>query len=291
MNKNTLVYITAVPNIGAGIGHKIANWIAGYSFSKLFDINFAHTEFQIKNQKIEWDDFLGLGYNQIKSEDLIYQGYAKVLLPLFNDKDENQINIIKNLINININKKILFVLAQDQPYSNPYDCIDFIQNQFQICPSRSYDMDLDYKSSDFNVAIHIRREDVNPGTPWTDLDKITRLIDAEWYLEIIKKIVMSNTKTDKKIRFYLFTNSNKIDEFNIFNDYDIIFNNCDEWSSFLHIVRADMVITSRSGFSYFAALLNSNGIIISPPNFWHIYPNTSNWIIYDGQSINELQLF
>ena len=50
--------------------------------------------------------------------------------------------------------------------------------------------------------------------------------------------------------------------------------------SFLHMVNADMLITSKSSFSYKPALL-SNGVKISPRNFWHGYPNTKDWILVD----------
>jgi hypothetical protein len=50
--------------------------------------------------------------------------------------------------------------------------------------------------------------------------------------------------------------------------------------SFLHMVHADCLITSKSSFSYKPALL-SNGIKICPKKFWHGYPNSSDWILVD----------
>jgi len=51
--------------------------------------------------------------------------------------------------------------------------------------------------------------------------------------------------------------------------------------SFLHLVYADLLITSKSSFSYKPALLN-NGIKICPKNFWHGYPNNKKWILCDN---------
>jgi hypothetical protein len=48
-------YFTAIPNIGGGIGHQLANWIAGYWYAKQFNLKFAHTPFP--NPK--WDLILG----------------------------------------------------------------------------------------------------------------------------------------------------------------------------------------------------------------------------------------
>lgn len=64
--KNTSCYYSARPNPGAGIGHQIANWIAGYWFAQQFRLKFAHIPFSTK----KWDDFLGFGYGNPQVEDL-----------------------------------------------------------------------------------------------------------------------------------------------------------------------------------------------------------------------------
>ena len=48
--------------------------------------------------------------------------------------------------------------------------------------------------------------------------------------------------------------------------------------SFLHMVYADVLITSKSSFSYKPALLN-RGIKFVPVDFWHGYPKEKNWIL------------
>ena len=61
--------------------------------------------------------------------------------------------------------------------------------------------------------------------------------------------------------------------------------------SFLHMVYADLLITSKSSFSYKPALL-SKGIKVCPTNFWHSYPKTHDWILFDdeGQVCNSSSL-
>ena len=48
--------------------------------------------------------------------------------------------------------------------------------------------------------------------------------------------------------------------------------------SFLMMVRADILILSKSSFSYKPALL-ADGIRICPPHFWHGYPDSPDWIV------------
>ena len=52
--------------------------------------------------------------------------------------------------------------------------------------------------------------------------------------------------------------------------------------SFLHMVHADLLITSKSSFSYKPALLN-RGIKVSPRNFWHGYPDSEDWVMADDE--------
>ena len=60
--------------------------------------------------------------------------------------------------------------------------------------------------------------------------------------------------------------------------------------SFLHMVMADALITSKSSFSYKPALLNK-GLKVVPANFWHNYPTTSDWALVDdnGEFIDDVK--
>ena len=57
--------------------------------------------------------------------------------------------------------------------------------------------------------------------------------------------------------------------------------NMNTQESFLHMVYADLLITSKSAFSYKPALGNQ-GIKVCPRNFWHGYPDSSDWILVEN---------
>ena len=57
--------------------------------------------------------------------------------------------------------------------------------------------------------------------------------------------------------------------------------NCFDMSAmdcFLHMVRVDYLVLSKSSFSYNPALL-SDGVRICPPGFWHGYPDDVKWVV------------
>ena len=89
-------YLTAVPNQGAGIGHQMANWIAGYWYAKQFELKFCHIPFSTQ----KWENFLGFGNDEITAHALIKsQGYKKVKLPLFTETNLQEMTLIQSIIN------------------------------------------------------------------------------------------------------------------------------------------------------------------------------------------------
>lgn len=88
-------------------------------------------------------------------------------------------------------------------------------------------------------------------------------------------------KTDKKIIIHLFSQGIEKD-FEEFKDFSNI-KFCLEINvqdSFLKMVYADCLITSKSSFSYRPALLN-RGIKVCHKDFWYGYLDNNEWILID----------
>ena len=105
------------------------------------------------------------------------------------------------------------------------------------------------------------------------------------YFEKVLSATINNLGTDKPIAIYLFSQGEKKDfsEFEKFQNIRFCLDMSPQ-ESFLHMVFADLLITSKSSFSYKPALL-SNGIKVCPENFWHGYPKTNDWILVDENGI------
>jgi hypothetical protein len=269
-------YFSAVPNRGAGIGHQMANWIAGYWFAKKFDLKFAHITFSSE----KWERFLGFGQNEITVAELVKnQGYKRILLPLFNELEPNEIEFVKKIIKSYSNKKVIFIAEQDQFYQNQYEVMEELKQKFYTSKGRNQDH-LIYSKSSYNIAIHVRRGDIV-----LEEGKYNPNLEMRWqntnYFTSVLTNVLDNLKTSKPIAVYLFSQGHENDfaEFKPFKNihYCLQMNAQD---SFLHMVYADLLITSKSSFSYKPALI-SNGIKICPQNFWHGYPETDKFILAD----------
>lgn len=269
-------YLTAVPNPGAGIGHQMANWIAGLWFSRVFGLNHAHIPFSSE----QWERLLGFGEDAITLDTLILkQEYRRVLLPLFDEFNCAEVDRIKKIILSYSDKKTVFVLEQDQFYRDQYGVMDEIQNRYYLAPARKRDQ-LKYSTENFNVAIHVRRGDITAGQLNGNPNLLMRWQDAQYFKKVLSA-VLENLNTHKKIKVYFFSQG-KPEEFSDFNEFGNV-EFCLEsgaQESFLHMVFADLLITSKSSFSYKPALL-SKGIKVCPRHFWHGYPQGDNWIIAD----------
>jgi hypothetical protein len=269
-------FLTAIPNFGAGIGHQISNWISGYSLARKFNLIFAHTPFS--NQL---EEFLGFGDNEILCKDLFRKGYKKVLLPLFNVENSLELKIIQDIINSYKGHKVLFQLEVDQFYKNQFMYIDFIKSKYFTSSFRLNDKVI-YNYNNFNIAIHIRRGDIMSGHKNFNSNLLLRWQGNEYFVNVLNYAIKNNN-TKKPVKIYIFSQG-EVEDFVEFNQFkDIIF--CLDMSpidSFIQMVYADLLITSKSSFSYKPALLN-NGIKCCPLNFWHGYPNDQNWKLFDDQ--------
>jgi hypothetical protein len=267
-------YLSSVPNPGAGIGHQLSNWIAGYWFASMFNLKFAHIPFSDPS----WDSLLNFGSGEIIVRDLLLKNdYKKVLLPLFDEENAFEVQKVRHIIDSYRGSKVVFITEQDQFHRKQYTVIKSIRDKFLMLES-FHRTKLVFSTSNFNIAIHVRRGDIvdsakNPNLQlrWQD----------DSYFDRVLQDVMESIKVDKPIHIYFFSQGKPSD----FDRFSKVKNlhfclEMDAQRSFLHLAYSDVLITSKSSFSYKAALLNTR-IKISPKNFWHNYPKCEDWILVE----------
>lgn len=275
-------YFAAKPNPGAGIGHQMANWIAGYWFAKRFGLRFAHIPFSHASEPFspdEWDVFLGFGENEVNAFELKKKGYRCVLLPFFDENNEEHIKVIQNIIESYSGQQVLFIEEQDQFYHDQYGVMDDLQKKFYNSPARN-GQNLIYDEKCYNIAIHVRRGDIIQKAGENNPNLTMRWLENDYFVNALKN-TLKIVKTDKPIAIFLFSQG-KQEDYSEFAEYENV-HYCLDMSamdSFLHMVYADAIITSKSSFSYKPALLN-RGLKFCPANFWHGYPDELSWILLD----------
>ena len=268
-------YFAARPNPGAGIGHQLANWIAGYWWAKQFGLKFAHIPFS----NPQWEKFFGFAEDEKKVVDLLRQGYTRVLLPLFSEGRDKEVELVRTIMASYSGLKIVFVCEGDQYYKAQYGVMEDIQRKFYAAPSRKQDKII-YSKECYNIAIHVRRGDIVVGQETQNPNLMMRWQNNDYFVNVLSNVLKLIT-TEKPIALYLFSQGVEAD-FADFHQFENLHFCLDMGprDSFLHMVYADLLITSKSSFSYKPALL-SRGVKVCPKEFWHGYPDSEDWILAD----------
>jgi|GEM_PF-404326 len=278
-------FLAARPNPGAGIGHQMANWIAGYHFAKQFGLRFAHIPFSGEHHPLEanrWDHFLGFGEGETAYSDLLRQRWKSVLLPSFSEDDPQQIARIEQIVRAYADQKAVFLCEQDQFLTDQYLESDDLKRKFRQASARSEDQ-LTYDAQHFNIAIHVRRVVVIDGKTIQETEEqhARRWLSNDYYERVLQQVLQAIRPT-RPIAIHIFS-TGKAEEFDAFRQYgDVHFcNDMDEYQSFAHLIFADLLITSKSSFSYKPALMNSC-TKVCPRQFWHGYPQAPDWVLCEN---------
>ena len=273
------LYFAARPNPGAGIGHQMANWISGYWFAGTLGLKFAHIPFSSP----QWEQLLGFYQGEKSLKELKEAGYKVVRLPLFYEDNPEQCAWIHRIIRSYGGQKVVFLAEQDQPYRDQFGVMADLQRKFYSAPARDQDRLL-YQPDCFNIAIHVRRGDImeNPGGLNENL--AMRFQSNDYFLQALRT-ALTYLGDKENIRIYLFSQGEEGDypEFSRIPNLRFCLD-MGARESFLHMVYADALITSKSSFSYKPALLN-RGIKFCPADFWHGYPNSEDWILLDARGL------
>lgn len=127
-----------------------------------------------------------------------------------------------------------------------------------------------YDSSQFNVAVHVRRVNLHDSTAGGEL------VSDEIYLNIINALREEYRECNPCI--HIFSQGDEEAFQKIYSGSDVVFHIDDSIEdSFASMVLADVLVTSVSALSYVAGIL-SEGIVYYIP-YWH--PPLPNWRVLD----------
>jgi hypothetical protein len=219
--------------------------------------------------------------------DILYaqaNGYEYLYTPIQNiehnyNNDEGFIDYIESIMNIKNNYNndtccknnidcehvvdagitYKFIESDIDKYVN-YDSMNRIREVFWQNKDKNF-----FNNDKINVAVHIRRPNSH--------DNRTQGTDTpNHYYKIVMDIIRE--RYDKtKLLFHIYSQGG-YENFKSFENNDTVFHlNENLRDTFTGMVASDILITSRSSFSYVAALLNENHVYYL--SFWH--PPLNDW--------------
>jgi len=255
-------YITGIPNRGAGIGHAFTDWGKALVLARKYNLQFLHSPFTGNN--VRWESVLGLGrffnpYRQedfdllITSEELSFEkflewdfGSARTVYVIDGHSDQRASNGVNSYDSIARFLRYSYLRARrNRPFFNPY-------HAFKI-----------------RVALHIRRGNIVEHQEFK-----SRVLPYEYFSNILSRIrdlappdsldvlVVTNDRSEESIAFAKESGARILDLGSDIQDFDAL-------------VKSDILITSNSGFSFLASLINIHSIKIVTEDFWHRWPESS----------------
>jgi len=255
----------------------MTNPLRGDGFGAQFlTIIFSVIYAELNNLKYYYTPFINLEHNYDGDPDFIQK--KETLINFIENFDLNRDPDLQNKVNANhvaryrentVNHLILFFNNNFTACINS-NALKRIKYIFKANKTKSTYFDCDR----FNIAVHIRRP--NPHD--------SRLDGADTPDELFLNIIqfLSEKYASENPIFHIYSQGD-VNQFKlIYNSNDIVFHiNESVEDTFTSLVLADVLVTSRSDFSYTAGMI-SDGIIYSIP-YW--YPVLPHWISWPPASI------
>lgn len=266
------LYLTAVPNRGAGIGHQMDGWMAGVVFSRKWGIGYAYSPFTDR----KWDEYLGFGEGLVTARELLKnKKYHKVKLPYFNEQNPVEVEEIEGIVGSYAGEKVVFFLELDQFSGRQYEIGGYLRERFMGASVRKRDVAF-YDPAFFNIAVHVRRGDIVDSEGKILEEYRLRWLSIDYYLAVLDTLTELLKK--EKVRIYIFSQGKK-ENFKEFDKYENVSYCLDEseQETFGNLAKSDLLIMGKSSFSYDAALIHQ-GIRIYPNSFWGTCPESELWI-------------
>lgn len=244
---------------GDGMGQQIQRRISIWAYCKLNNLKYVHNPIESLQH-----NYLNDGEFENKADNFFNLGDGELSI---DDVDSSQI-ITKLCMNDYFNK-------------NGVDLYDKVRGEFREKYFRTPKPEVVYDSAKKNIAVHVRRGDI--------VGKKHRFRkrgnDDQYFISLMEDL---NKRYNKKCKFYLFSqtkttkngkmrkaNLSMFDNFKKLNmDIQFVINGC-PFSDIHHIMMSDIIIMSKSAFSYVPALFSNAHVIYNkfwdePKSYWEI---------------------
>lgn len=261
-------YITCTGKID-GIGAQAQAVLSTILFAREFGLVYAHTPFKEiahntdkQDAARKWESFLGLGQGEVGIETLRLE----------------QLNVVRvdSPRKIRNRKNTLYIIRHCHEFADEVpNCYlklkKRILQKYKSVQRNSFQ--LHQQAGRINIALHIRRGDVSAASA-------DRFTDNRYYYKILTDLlsVLDALQLSSSIHLY---SQGTVEDFSEFEEFHLSYH-LDEcpFETLHNLIEADVLVMSKSSFSYSAALL-SNSVKLYQP-FWH--KPLRNWIVADRRS-------
>lgn len=262
------VFICNIPHQFCGIGHLSSEWNAGYMLAKRYQTQFIHAPLPEP-----WETFLGWGIGERTFAST--RKMRKIFLPCipFGDGHYDCVELLAFLISkFQIPCNTLFIMGFNQSAYDQTEDGEALRQKYEI--NGAYKTWANHRiEKKINVAVHIRKGDIL-GSP-EEMKK--RSISSTW---VIRVLIDLFGEKNAAINYNIYSQGLTAEERHELSVLGTVhfFDNVDHRETFHNLMIADVLLMSRSGFSYLAGCMGRQ-VVLVPPRFWHNVPvKDPRWI-------------
>lgn len=255
-------YITGIPNSGAGIGHAFTDWAKALIIAKEYNLKFLHSPFRGNN--LRWESMLGLSR--------IFTTFSEADYDLVLNQSDLSLD---EYLSLNLKSlRSVYILDGNTPESNSkrfysYESVARCIRYAYLLSRRNRPFFSPYHNSKLRIALHIRRGNITEYQEFKD-----RVLPYEYYENILDKLYKLAPRDSLDV--LLITNDQTRDAEKFSKDHGARMISLGvDLQDFDVLANANIMITSNSGFSYLASLINIHSIKIVSNDFWHTWPKDS----------------
>ena len=265
------IYVCNIPHQFCGIGHLSSEWNAGFMLARRFGLHFVHAPLPEP-----WESFFGWGKDEIPFD--ASRRMESVILPgiPFLTGYFDCLEVVAYLISLHpVTEKKLFLLGYNQSAYDQTESGALLREKYEK-NSAAKGVPSHKEAQAITVAVHIRKGDIIG----SEKDMALRYIDASWMACAVASLQQA---ISKPFKVNVYSQGLAEEDKRQFAGFGKVtyYDNTDPCETFHNLMIADILVMSRSGFSYLAACMGQQ-VVVVPPGFWHHIPDEKRWLQMDS---------
>jgi hypothetical protein len=290
-NKSTR-YLVRGPN-ESGIGDQIVtSWSEAFVMAKKYGLTFTHYPFKGSPHcaEINWEGFLGFGEGEILAQTVLDDlRLQKVYLPpMLLSSGGNNLILSRLIEKVYDKNNVVFHLGSGLYLESDLDQSGMMPEVYRTKyweARTNQKMNSSFNNDYFNIAVHIRRGDVNYLKEKYEFQWRHRWIETSYYVKALTDLIKLFPSNNVEIHIYSDGTKEELKDLDIFPHTR--FHLCeDPRQTFHEMVIADLLIVSTSAFSITAGKISTRlklvGKEFDSPDFRLFVPKTEDWIFIES---------
>lgn len=259
-------YVTSVTNKRGRLGHQLKDLLTAKIISIKYDLKYLYSP--LRSFAEPWEEFLGFGENEIRYNDKNHSNFSEIIEFKKTDWWGMSLEEIEDKIIEHKNDKTLFKFLNsarvifdqvDDEITNKI--IDELREKY-FKKRKEDPINEHFDKNKINIAVHVRR-----GGSWNDVSQTNnsnRYSIDTFFLNQMNKIASLIKDIDYEFHIYSEGPENELNQFKNLkktklhicdNEYPELF------SVFHHMLIADILIASKSDFSYILGMMSKKFVI------------------------------